>query len=169
MAIGYVQSGALNVHDELVLLPTDGTGNTKSLQVMDDDVPTAFAGDRVGIALRNAKEEQLTGSTVLVRPAIEDKRTNTNVPLAMAVHTTSTMELTTSPFQKRVLAEGDVVHASVDLQFVVGRVQNVQGAHLTVAWEAPLLIRHHEPPQVVIAQLDAKPRIMGSATLTNAP
>lgn len=169
VAIGYVQSGALNVHDELVLLPTDGTGNTKSLQVMDDDVPTAFAGDRVGIALRNAKEEQLTGSTVLVRPAIEDKRTNTNVPLAMAVHTTSTMELTTSPFQKRVLAEGDVVHASVDLQFVVGRVQNVQGAHLTVAWEAPLLIRHHEPPQVVIAQLDAKPRIMGSATLTNAP
>lgn len=168
VAIGYVQSGSLNVHDELVLLPTEGTGNTKSLQVMDDDVPTAFAGDRVGIALRNAKEEHLTGSTVLVRPAIEDKRTNTNVPLAMAIHTTSVMNLTTSPFQKRVLAQGDVVHASVDLQFVVGRVKSVDAADIVVEWEAPLLIRQHEPPQVVIAQLDAKPRIMGSARLTKA-
>ncbi len=166
VAIGYVQSGALNVHDELVLLPTEGTGNTKSLQVMDDDVPTAFAGDRVGIALRNAKEDQLTGSTVLVRPAIEDKRTNTSIPLAMTTHSTSSMDLTTSPFQKRTLAEGDVVHASVDLQFVVGRIQSVEGATMTVAWEAPLLIRNHEPPQVVVAQLDAKPRIMGSAKLT---
>ena len=38
VAIGYVQSGTVNVHDELILLPAEGTGNAKSLQVMDDDV-----------------------------------------------------------------------------------------------------------------------------------
>ncbi len=166
VAIGYVQAGELNVHDELVLLPANGTGNAKSLQVMDDDVPTARAGDRVGIALRNAKDDHLTGSTVLVRPAVDDKRTNTHRPLAVQSHLRSTVTLTTSPFQKRVLAEGDVIHASVDLQFVVGRVQRVNGAELEVAWDAPLLIREHQPPHVVIAQLDAKPRLMGSASVT---
>jgi len=78
VAIGYVQSGTVNVHDELVLLPANGTGNTKSLQVMDDDVPSAVAGDRVGLALRNAKEDHLGSGTILVRPAIEDKKSGTS-------------------------------------------------------------------------------------------
>ena len=41
VAIGYVQSGRASVHDEVLLLPANGTGNAKSLQVMDDDVEVA--------------------------------------------------------------------------------------------------------------------------------
>ncbi len=165
VAIGYVQSGTVHVHDELLLLPANGGGSAKSLQVMDDDVSSASAGDRVGLALRNAKEDHLTGSTLIVRPAIEDKRTNTSVPLALEQHTTSTVNLSVSPFQKRALAVGDVIHASVDLQFVVGRITTVDGSSLDVTWESPLFIRTTNPPQVLIAQLDSKPRIMGSATV----
>jgi selenocysteine-specific translation elongation factor len=165
VAIGYVQSGTVHVHDELLLLPANGAGSAKSLQVMDDDVSSASAGDRVGLALRNAKEEHLTGSTLIVRPAIEDKRTNTTVPLAVEQHATSEVNLSTSPFQKRALAVGDVIHASVDLQFVVGRITSVDGSKLEVTWESPLFIRTTNPPQVLIAQLDSKPRIMGSATI----
>ena len=167
VAIGYVQSGTVNVHDELVLLPANGGGSAKSLQVMDDDVPGASAGDRVGLALRNAKEEHLTGSTIIVHPAVEDKRTNTSVPLAVEQHTSSEVNLSVSPFQKRALAVGDVIHASVDLQFVVGRIISVEQSTLQVTWESPLFIRKTNPPQVLIAQLDSKPRIMGSATLQN--
>lgn len=165
VAIGYVQSGTVNVHDELVLLPANGTGNAKSLQVMDDDVPAAKAGDRVGLALRNAKEDHLGSGTLLVRPAIEDKKTNTSVPLAVVAHSKSKIELARSPFQKRVLAEGDVIHASVDLQFVVGRIASVEGNSAIVAWETPLFIRREHPEPTLIAQLDSKPRIMGSADL----
>jgi len=165
VAIGYVQSGTVHVHDEVVLLPANGTGNAKSLQVMDDDVPSATAGDRVGLALRNAKEEHLTGGTIIVHPAVEDKRTNTSVPLAVEQHVNSAVELSVSPFQKRALAVGDVIHASVDLQFVVGRVTATEGSSMEVTWESPLFIRKTNPPQVLIAQLDSKPRIMGSATL----
>jgi selenocysteine-specific translation elongation factor len=165
VAIGYVQSGTVNVHDELVLLPANGTGNAKSLQVMDDDVPAARAGDRVGLALRNAKEDHLGSGTLLVRPAIEDKKTNTSVPLAVVAHERSTIHLQRSPFQKRTLAEGDVVHASVDLQFVVGRVISADGDAAVVAWENPLFIRREHPEPTLIAQLDSKPRIMGSARL----
>ena len=166
VAIGYVQSGRVNVHDEVLLLPANGTGNAKSLQVMDDDVEVATAGDRVGLALRNAKEEHLTGNTLIVHPPVEDKRANTSTPMALVQHQRSVVELTTSPFQKRVLAAGDVIHASVDLQFVVGRVLSVDGPALTVEWEHPLFIRRDRPPAVLIAQLDSKPRIMGSAVLT---
>ena len=165
VAIGYVQSGTVNVHDDLVLLPANGTGNAKSLQVMDDDVPAARAGDRVGLALRNAKEDHLGSGTLLVRPAVEDKKTNTSIPLAVVAHHRSKLELKRSPFQKRVLAEGDVIHASVDLQFVVGRIASVDGENAVVSWENPLFIRRENPEPTLIAQLDSKPRIMGSGRL----
>ena len=166
VAIGYVQSGRVSVHDEVLLLPANGTGNAKSLQVMDDDVEVASAGDRVGLALRNTKEEHLTGNTIIVHPPVEDKRANVSTPMALDQHGRSLVELDTSPFQKRVLAPGDVIHASVDLQFVVGRIVEVDGRSLTVDWEHPLFIRKEDPPSVLIAQLDSKPRIMGSAVLT---
>ncbi|RPG76268.1 MAG: hypothetical protein CBE08_002340 [Euryarchaeota archaeon TMED248] len=165
VAIGYVQSGTVNVHDELYLLPAKGTGNAKSLQVMDDDVPTATAGDRVGIALRNAKEEHLSSGSILVHPEVEDKKTNTSIPLAVQLHTKSSVKLETSPFQKRVLVQGDVVHASVDLQFVVGRVKNSSGEELIIEWDSPLFIRRENPEPTVLSQLDSKPRILGSAIL----
>ena len=132
---------------------------------MDDDVQAARAGDRVGLALRNAKEDHLGSGTLLVRPAVEDKKTNTTIPLAVVAHHRSKLDLTRSPFQKRVLAEGDVIHASVDLQFVVGRVASVDGSTAIVAWENPLFIRRENPEPTLIAQLDSKPRIMGSALL----
>ena len=165
VAIGYVQSGSVSVHDELHLLPAEGPGTVKSLQVMDDDVEQAVAGDRVGIALRNAKEEHLTGGSLIIHPAIEDKNKGISVPLSLDEHNRSSIELSTSPFQKRILAVGDVVHASVDLQFVVGRIESIDSG-LEVAWESPLFIRKENPPVVILAQLDSKPRIMGSAKLT---
>ena len=165
VAIGYVQSGSVSVHDELHLLPAEGPGTVKSLQVMDDDVEQAVAGDRVGIALRNAKEEHLTGGSLIIHPAIEDKNKGISVPLSLDEHKRSSIELSTSPFQKRILAVGDVVHASVDLQFVVGRIESMDSG-LEVAWESPLFIRKENPPVVILAQLDSKPRVMGSAKLT---
>ncbi len=165
VAIGYVQSGSIKVHDEILLIPANGQGSVKSLQVMDDDVSEAIAGDRVGIALRNTKEEHLTSGSLIVHPPIEDKKTGNSVPMALDLHLKSKVDLTKSPFQKRLLAEGDVLHASVDLQFVVGRIITVDG-ELVVEWESPLFIRKENPPPVIIAQLDSKPRIMGSAKLT---
>jgi selenocysteine-specific translation elongation factor len=147
------------------MLPHGGTGSVKSLQVMDDDVERAGAGDRVGIALRNAKEESLSGTCLIAHPAIEDKKTNTFRPLALESHTVSSLTLSISPFQKKRLDVGDVVHASIDLQFNVGRVEAVEGTTCTVRWETPLLQRVDDAPPVLIAQLDSKPRIMGSAQL----
>ena len=100
VAIGYVQSGSVSVHDELHLLPAEGPGTVKSLQVMDDDVDTAVAGDRVGIALRNTKEEHLTGGSLVTHPALEDKNKGISIPLCLEKHEKSSIGLSVSPFQK---------------------------------------------------------------------
>ena len=164
VAIGYVQSGAVKVHDTLAMIPTGGSGEVKSLQVMDDDVQEARAGDRVGIALRNCSESHLAGGAVIVHPEIDDRKSGKSVPLAVEPHMVSKLDLQISPFQRRRLEVGDVIHASIDLQFVVGRIETIDDG-LIVKWENPLLIRRDTSPPVVIAQLDSTLRIMGPATL----
>ena len=166
VAIGYVQSGTINVHDELHILPAKASGNTKSLQVMDDDVKQAKSGDRVGIAIRGAKDDSLNNGSIIVKPAIDDKKTNTHIPLSVIEHKLSELSIKQSPFQKRILAEGDVIHISVDLQFTVGRVKSVNNTKVQIEWESPVYIRRDNPASAIIAQLDSKPRIIGSAVIT---
>ena len=166
VAIGYVQSGSINVHDELHILPAKASGNTKSLQVMDDDVKQAISGDRVGIAIRGAKDDSLNNGSIIVKPAVDDKKTNTHIPLSVIEHKFSELSIKQSPFQKRILAEGDVIHISVDLQFTVGRVKSVNNTMVQVEWESPVYIRRENPDSAIIAQLDSKPRIIGSAVIT---
>ena len=164
VAIGYVQSGRLSVHDEVMILPAGGGASTKSLQVMDDDVTEATAGDRVGIALRNAKEEHLTSASIIVHPAVDDKRAGGQTPLALFGCDKTSFKLQKSRFQKRELSVGDIVHIAVDLQFVVGRIEVIEGDLVTVGWDSALFIRRDSPPPALLCQLDNKPRIMGQAT-----
>jgi len=153
VAIGYVQSGAVNKHDEVVILPANETGVVRSLQVMDDDVDAAIAGDRVGVALRNLREEALHRGCMIIHPESE----------ALIRHENSQIKIKTAPFQKRKLSNEDVIHAAVDLQFVVGRIKQVEGDMISVEWENPLWIRAEGSPQILITQLDAMPmRIIGS-------
>ena len=107
----------------------------------------------------------MSNGSIIVKPAINDKKTNTHIPLSVIEHKISKLALKTSPFQKRVLAVGDVVHVSVDLQFTVGRVKSASDGELIVEWDSPVYIRRENPTSAIIAQLDSKPRIMGSAII----
>jgi selenocysteine-specific translation elongation factor len=152
VAIGYVQSGTVSKHDAVEVLPAGESGVARSLQVMDDDVDSALAGDRVGVALRGLREEALHRGCMLAHPDSG----------ALSRHDASSISLERAPFQKRELAVGDVVHAAADLQFVVGRVTETSGTDLSVTWDAPLWLRADGSSRIVIAQLDAEPmRIMG--------
>ena len=155
VAIGYVQNGTISKHDEIQVLPAKENGIVRSLQVMDDDVERSIVGDRVGVAIRNLREEALHRGCILTHPDAD----------AMTRHDSSTFTLQRAPFQKRDFSEGDVLHAAVDLQFQVGRVQTIDAGSITVDWEQPLWIQNREAAPVIIAQLDAKNmRIMGVAS-----
>ena len=165
VAIGYVQCGTLNVHDDIHILPSNAVGTTKSLQVMDDDVQKAQSGDRVGIAIRGAKDDSVSSGSIIVRPEINDKKTNTQVPLSVIEHKLSELALDKSPFQKRTLSPGDVIHVSLDLQFTVGRIKSVTDNNMIVEWDSPVYVRRENMVPAIIAQLDSKPRIIGRAML----
>ena len=153
VAIGYVQSGSIRKHDDVVILPADDIGVVRSLQVMDDDVEEAIEGDRVGVALRNLREQSLHRGCMICVP---DQR-------GLVGQDVSVFEITPAPFQKKELAVGEVVHASSDLQFNVGRVSSVEGNSITITWESPFWIRADGGSTILIVQLDATPmRIIGS-------
>ncbi|NDF32982.1 MAG: hypothetical protein EB157_00270 [Euryarchaeota archaeon] len=152
VAIGYVQSGTVSKHDEVLILPANETGVVRSLQVMDDDVDSAVTGDRVGVALRNLREEALHRGCMIIHPESQ----------SLIRHDNSKIKMKNAPFQKRQLANEDVIHAAVDLQFVVGRIKQVDGEIISVEWESPLWIRAEGSPEILITQLDAMPmRIIG--------
>ncbi len=155
MAIGYVQSGSLSKHDEVEVLPASDVGVVRSLQVMDDDVEVAFSGDRVGVALRNLREQSLHRGCMICVPGDG----------ALVGHESSSFDLELAPFQRKELSVGDVVHAASDLQFTVGRVSGLEGSSVVVEWDSPLWIRGDGSSRVLIVQLDAVPmRVMGRAT-----
>ncbi|MDE0574352.1 MAG: hypothetical protein OSB32_02060 [Candidatus Poseidoniales archaeon] len=156
VAIGYVQAGTVSKHDDIHVLPAQENGIARSLQVMDDDVEQSIAGDRVGVALRNIREEALHRGCILTH--VEGD--------ALVRHNSSKFLLSPAPFQKRLLSKGDVVHAAVDLQFQVGRITEIEPTKcdITVEWEQPLWIQKRDASPVIIVQLDAgNMRIMGVA------
>jgi len=156
VAIGYVQSGIVSKHDTIQVLPADEKGIVRSLQVMDDDVENAISGDRVGLAIRNLREEALHRGCMIVHA-------ESNV---LVKNLSSTFTIDKAPFQKRILQVGDVIHAAVDMQFVVGRIKIVDQENVTVDWEIPLWTRKNNSPKIIITQLDATPmRIIGTTVL----
>ena len=103
--------------------------------------------------MRNLREQSLHRGCMICVP---DQR-------GLVSEEVSVFEMTPAPFQKKELAVGEVVHASSDLQFSVGRVSSIEGNSITIIWESPFLIRADGGSKILIVQLDANPmRIIGS-------
>ena len=78
------------------------------------------------------------------------------------VESTSTFELNKAAFQKNELNAGDVVHLCSDLQFVVGRIKDISD-YIQIDWDFPIVLNKSSLRNPLIVQLEANPRIMGSA------
>ena len=152
VAVGNVQSGKVNKHDDVVFAGSEGNAITRSLQVMDLDVDIANLGDRVGLALRTAgafREDLLGKGSIL---ADSNNR--------FEVQPNSQFELNKAVFQKNELVVGDVVHFCSDLQFIVGRITEID-KKISIEWDFPIVLNKTSERNPLIVQLEAKPRIMG--------
>ena len=153
VAIGTVQSGSLKKHDNIVVTPGGASGVVRSLQVMDVDVEIANSGDRVGVAIRNMKEGSLERGVQLSVKGNEEM---------FQIHNSSSLTVIQAPFQKREVQIGTVIHASTDLQFVVGRVTKIENQEITIEWDSQLVIRENSDRRLILSQLDSIPmRILG--------
>ena len=152
VAVGHVQSGKVNKHDDIIFAGSEGNAIARSLQVMDLDVDVANLGDRVGLALRTAgafREDLLGRGSIL---ADSENR--------FEIQANSKFKLNKAAFQKNDLAVGDVVHFCSDLQFVVGRITE-NNEELKIEWDFPIVLNKSSQRNPLIIQLEAKPRIMG--------
>ena len=155
VAIGTVQSGSIKKHDNIIVTPGGYSGVIRSLQVMDVDVDIANSGDRVGVAIRNMKEGSLERGVLISKSGDEEM---------FETHNSSSLNFIRAPFQKRNIEIGMVIHASTDLQFVVGRVKNLDNEKIIIEWDSPIIIRENSDRRVVLSQLDSAPmRILGYA------
>ena len=152
VAVGHVQSGKVNKHDDVIFAGSEGNAIARSLQVMDLDVDVANLGDRVGLALRTAgafREDLLGKGSIL---ADSENR--------FEIQANSKFKLNKAAFQKNDLAVGDVVHFCSDLLFVVGRITE-NNEELKIEWDFPIVLNKSSQRNPLIIQLEAKPRIMG--------
>jgi selenocysteine-specific translation elongation factor len=78
------------------------------------------------------------------------------------VESNSKFVLNKAAFQKNDLAAGDVVHLCSDLQFVVGRISEINDC-VHINWDFPIVLNKSSKRNPLIVQLEANPRIMGFA------
>ncbi|RZD37835.1 MAG: hypothetical protein CXT75_03265 [Methanobacteriota archaeon] len=156
VAIGHVQSGTLNKHNEVVFAGSEGSAVARSLQVMDLDVDVANVGDRVGLALRanGSFRDDLLGRGSILADSTD----------RFEIQMKSSFKLEKATFQKHELVDGDVIHLCADFQFIVGRVTNI-GNVIDVEWDSPIVINKSSKRNSLIIQLESNPRIMGSAKI----
>ena len=156
VAIGHVQSGILNKHDEVIFAGSEGNAVARSLQVMDLDVDVANVGDRVGLALRASGpfRDDLLGRGSILADSKE----------RFEIQKKSNFKIEKAAFQKHNLTDGDVIHLCSDFQFIVGRVVNI-GDFIEVEWDSPIVINKSSKRNSLIIQLESNPRIMGSTKI----
>jgi selenocysteine-specific translation elongation factor len=114
VVLGVVKQGVLRKGDTLYAWPDKVICPVRSIQVHDVDRNEAVPGDRVGLALRNTKAEQLDRGMVLA-PADAPLQALRNGDLV-------TFTLHRSRFSKQPLAAGSVVHLGIGMQFVPVRL-----------------------------------------------
>jgi selenocysteine-specific translation elongation factor len=74
--LGVVANGAIQKHDTMNVLPGTKTTQIRSIQKHDDTFDCAYEGDRVGLALKNVKVDDVDRGTVLTNdPKVKVSKT----------------------------------------------------------------------------------------------
>ena len=156
--LGCVADGWIKKHDKMRVEPLGKTAQIRSVQKHDDDFAWAYAGDRVGCALKDIDAEELDRGFVLT--------TDPNVTNSTAV----TGDARLVKYWPSEIKEQMVVSVGHWMQFLSARITKVDNGS---DWHVPKLTLEMETPLVykpgdtaVIHYLDGgKLRIVGTIKL----
>jgi selenocysteine-specific translation elongation factor len=158
VALGFVASGQLRVHDELKLLPAQKSAQVRSIQKHDDDFDSASEGERVGLALKNVDVADLERGTVLTADS------------SLKVTDSWEAEAQLAKYWVTPLKEGMVVHLGHWMQFVSARITSIntngdpKRPGLAIKSEKPLV--YHAGDKAVLTYLEGgKLRVAGTFAL----
>ncbi len=130
VALGIAKSGTVNVHDELMAMPSGKKTVVRSIQVQDKDVNSSTAGDRVGLCLKNVEVEDVQRGVELVKG--EGK---------MVEATEASAEAEISKFQKNPLIDGASIFVSCGMQYanasVIGEAKPGEKTRISLQFQKP--------------------------------
>ena len=160
VVLGCVRRGTVKVHDELQIFPTQKMAQVKSIQVHDTDVKQAVLANRVGLAVKNAANQDFDRGFVMAPKG------------SLASADELTVDFAAYKFWKGEIAKDAIVHVAVGLQIRPGKVLDVAGGTLKGGATAALKLKLDKPvayekgDRVVLLDLDSKGlRIVGKGTL----
>jgi selenocysteine-specific translation elongation factor len=156
VVLGGVESGTINKHDMLKVLPTEKTAQVRSVQRHDTDCDDATEGDRVGLALKNITSEELDRGYVL-----------TNSP-SVKISDSFSDKLKIVKYWQTPIIAGMVIHLGHWMQFVSGKIESVSGdpknPDIVISVEKEIVYLPDD--NAVVFHLDAgKLRVVGTVTL----
>ena len=158
VVLGVVSDGVIKKHDIMNVLPGAKTTQIRSIQKHDDDFDSAYEGDRVGLALKNVKVEDMDRGTVLTN--------DTAVKLSKKVEATASIV----KYWSTPIKQGMVLHLGHWMQVLNCKVEAVNEGD---DWRKPTLtlslekeIVHRPNDRAVLMYLEGgKLRVMGTIDL----
>ncbi|MBN2336583.1 elongation factor Tu [Candidatus Bathyarchaeota archaeon] len=152
VALGIVKQGQIHRHDRLYALPTTKEGQLRSIQKHDDDFETAETGDRVGLALKTLRVEDLSRGHVLA----SDR--------SLALTDVVEGELRLVKYWVNKVRPNTVVHLGHWMQFNAAKVTEVEDRKVRIELEKPLV--HPRGSTAVVHDLNGgNLRVMGTIKL----
>jgi selenocysteine-specific translation elongation factor len=137
VALGVVAQGVVKRHDTLRVYPTTKQALVRSMQKHDDDAESAYAGERVGLALKGVEIDDLDRGYVL----------SNNPALISSSTLTGRAELI--PYWPNPIREGMVLYIGHWMQFLPARVAFVDNAG---DWKRPELTLRTEKDLVYLPE-----------------
>jgi len=147
VALGFVKRGVVKKYDKLQLLPAGKDVIVRSIQVQDEEMETAAAGTRVGLAVKGASVDELGRGSVL---SASDQ-----------IETVSKTKLSFSkvPFYADALRQG-AFHTTVGMQTVPITLSDPETDSIVIETAKP--IAYSPQDTALLLDLNAKKtRIMG--------
>jgi selenocysteine-specific translation elongation factor len=156
--LGVVADGVVKKHDVLNIFPGTKTAQVRSIQKHDDDFDSATEGDRVGLALKNVKVDDVDRGTVLTNDS------------TVKLSTSITASASLVKYWATPLKEGMVVHLGHWMQVLNCKVETVKDEG---NWRKPKLalslekeIVHRPGDMAVLLYLEGgKLRVAGTVIL----
>lgn len=156
--LGVVADGTITKHTTLKVLPGTKTTQARSIQKHDDEFDTAYQGDRVGLALKNVKVDDVERGTVLTSDA--------SVKTSKQIKSRASLV----KYWPTPLKEGMVVHVGHWMQVLNSKIESVndgadwRNPEITLSLEKEIV--HRPGDTAVLMYLEGgKLRVAGTVEL----
>jgi len=153
--LGIVKGSTLSMHDKLQLYPSKKLISIRSIQVHDEDVKEATAGSRVGLALKDAKVDELDRGMILAKPGSLDVANEISVDAEF------------SKYYKEGVETGRSFFVAIGMQYRQAKVTDVKesGGRRIIRIQMQMPTAFKKGERILIVDPNAKTRICGAGTI----